>query len=85
MNCDVDLWCRLSHKSYLILSRGVGSGQVMQSSLHLLNKELTIMDTKTLDKQGREHFRFYNNFMFATKISVAVVVATLIIMAATLI
>ena len=85
MNCDVDLWCRLSHKSYLILSRGVGSGQVMQSSLHLLNKELTIMDTKTLDKQGRGHLQFYKNVMFATKISIAVIVITLVIMAATLI
>ena len=43
------------------------------------------MDIKSLDKQGKDHFRFYNNFMFATKISVAVIVATLIIMAATLI
>ena len=43
------------------------------------------MDTKSLDKQGKEHFRFYNNFMFATKISIAVIVATLIIMAVTLI
>jgi hypothetical protein len=85
MNCDVDLWCRFSHKPYHILSRGVGSGQVTQASLHLLNKEINIMDTKSLDKQGREHFRFYNNFMFATKISIAVIVLTLIIMAATLI
>ena len=23
------------------------------------------MDTKSLDKQGKEHFQFYNNFMFA--------------------
>ena len=43
------------------------------------------MDTKSLDKQDKEHLRFYNNFMFATKISIAFIVATLIIMAATLI
>jgi hypothetical protein len=43
------------------------------------------MDTKSLDKQSREHFRFYDNFMFAAKISIAVIVAILIIMAATLI
>ena len=42
------------------------------------------MDTKSLDKQGKEHFQFYNNFMFATKICIAVIVATLVIMAATL-
>ncbi len=42
------------------------------------------MDTKSLDKQGKEHLKFYNNFMFATKISIIVIVATLVIMAATL-
>ena len=48
-------------------------------------KEVTIMDIKSLDKQGKEHFQFYNNFMFAIKISIAVIVATLVIMAATLV
>ena len=43
------------------------------------------MDTKSLDKHGKEHFQFYNNFMFATKISIVVVVAILVIMAATLV
>lgn len=43
------------------------------------------MDTKSLDKQGKEHFQFYNNFMFATKISIAVIVTALVIMAATLV
>ena len=43
------------------------------------------MDTKSLDKQGKEHFQFYNNFMFAIKISIVVIVATLIVMAATLV
>ena len=43
------------------------------------------MDTKSLDKQGREHFQFYNNFMFAIKISIVVIVATLVIMASTLV
>ena len=42
------------------------------------------MDTKSLDKQGKEHFQFYNNFMFAIKVSIVVVLATLVIMAATL-
>ena len=42
------------------------------------------MDTKSLDKQGKEHFQFYNNFMFAIKVSIVIVVATLVIMAATL-
>jgi len=43
------------------------------------------MDTKTLDKQGKEHFQFYNNFMFATKVCIAVIVAALVIMAVTLV
>ena len=43
------------------------------------------MDTKSLDKQAKEHLQFYNNFMFATKISIVVIVATLVIMAATLV
>jgi hypothetical protein len=43
------------------------------------------MDTKSLDKQGKAHFQFFNNFIFATKISIAVIVATLVIMAATLV
>ncbi len=42
------------------------------------------MDTKSLDKQGKEHLQFYYNFMFASKLSVVVIVATLVIMAATL-
>ena len=43
------------------------------------------MDTKSLDKQGKEHFKFYNNFMFAIKISIVVIIATFVIMAATLV
>ena len=85
MNCDVDLWDQFSHKSNYIVSRGVGSKRVTQPREHLLDKEVTIVDTKSLDKQGKEHFQFYNNFIFATKISIAVVVATLVIMAATLV
>ena len=43
------------------------------------------MDIKSLDKQGKEHFQFFNNFMFVTKISIGVIVATLVIMAVTLV
>ena len=43
------------------------------------------MDTKSLDKQGKAHLQFYNNFMFAAKISILAIVATLVIMAATLV
>ena len=85
MNCGVDLWDQFSHKSNYIVSRGVGSKRVTQPWEHLLNKEVTIVDTKSLNKQGKEHFQFYNNFMFAIKISIVVIVATLAIMAATLV
>ena len=44
-----------------------------------------IMDTKSLDKQGKAHLQIYQNFMFAAKISIIAIIATLVIMAATLI
>jgi hypothetical protein len=44
-----------------------------------------IMDTKSLDKHGNEHLQIYKNFMFAMKISIIAIIATLVIMAATLI
>ena len=43
------------------------------------------MDTKALDKQGKQHLQFYHNFLLATKICTIAVIATLVIMAATLI
>jgi hypothetical protein len=43
------------------------------------------MDTKALDKQGKQHLQFYHNFLLATKICIIAVIATLVIMAATLI
>jgi hypothetical protein len=44
-----------------------------------------IMDTKSLDKQDKVHLQIYQNFMFAAKISVIAIIATLVIMAATLV
>ena len=52
---------------------------------HRFTEEVPIMDTKSLDKQGKEHFQFYNNVMFTAKISILVIVASLVIMAATLV
>ena len=43
------------------------------------------MDTKSLDKQDKAHLQIYQNFMFAAKISIIAIIATLVIMAATLI
>ena len=50
----------------------------------VLGKEF-IMDTKSLDKQDKAHLQIYQNFMFAAKISIIAIIATLVIMAATLI
>ena len=44
-----------------------------------------IMDTKSLDKQGKAHLQIYQNFMFAAKVSIIAIIATLVIMAVTLI
>ena len=43
------------------------------------------MGTKSLDKQDKAHLQIYQNFMFAAKISIIAIIATLVIMAATLI
>ena len=43
------------------------------------------MDTKSLDKQDTAHLQIYQNFMFVAKISIIAIIATLVIMAATLI
>ncbi|MGA0309676.1 MAG: aa3-type cytochrome c oxidase subunit IV [Candidatus Puniceispirillaceae bacterium] len=43
------------------------------------------MDTKSLDKQAKEHLQVYDNFMLAAKIGIVAIIATLVIMAATLI
>ena len=43
------------------------------------------MDTKSLDKQSKAHLQIYQNFMFAAKVSIIAIIATLVIMAATLI
>ena len=43
------------------------------------------MDTKSLDKQDKAHLQIYQNFMFAAKITIVAIIATLVIMAATLI
>ena len=51
----------------------------------VLEKRAFIMDTKSLNKQDKAHLQIYQNFMFAAKISIIAIIATLVIMAATLI
>ena len=43
------------------------------------------MDTKSLGKQGKTHLQIYQNFIFAAKISIIAIIATLVIMAVALI
>jgi hypothetical protein len=52
---------------------------------HRFGEKAFIMDTKSLDKQDKVHLQIYQNFMFAAKISVIAIIATLVIMAATLV
>jgi hypothetical protein len=52
---------------------------------YLFRKKAFIMDVKSLDKQDKAHLQIYQNFMFAAKISIIAIIATLVIMAATLI
>lgn len=42
------------------------------------------MDTSDFDKQAHSHLSFYNGFMNGSKIVIALVIATLVVMAITL-
>jgi hypothetical protein len=43
------------------------------------------MDTSSFDKQAKQHLKIYENVMFAAKICIVAIIATLVIMAATLV
>ncbi len=43
------------------------------------------MDTNSLDKQGRHHLKIYENVIFSAKVCLVAIIATLVIMAATLV
>ena len=43
------------------------------------------MDPSSFDKQAKQHLKIYENVMFAAKICVVAIIATLVIMAATLV
>ncbi len=43
------------------------------------------MDTNSFDKQAKQHLKIYENVMFAAKICIVAIIATLAIMAATLV
>jgi hypothetical protein len=43
------------------------------------------MDTNSFDKQAKQHLKVYENVMFAAKICIVAIIATLALMAATLV
>ena len=43
------------------------------------------MDTSSFDKQAKQHLKVYENVMFAAKICIVAIIATLVAMAATLV
>lgn len=43
------------------------------------------MDTNSLDKQSKQHLKVYENVIFAAKICIVAIIATLAVMAATLV
>ena len=63
----------------------MGRGRSTSPLANRFGEKAFIMDTKSLDKQGKAHLQIYQNFMFAAKVSVIAIIATLVIMAATLI
>jgi len=63
----------------------MGSCRSISPLGYRFGEKALIMDTKSLDKQDKAHLQIYQNFMFAAKISIVAIIATLVIMAATLI
>ena len=43
------------------------------------------MDTSSFDKQAKQHLKVYENVMFAAKVCIVVIIATLVVMATTLV
>jgi hypothetical protein len=64
---------------------GVGRCRPISPLAYRFVEKVIIMDTKSLDKQGKAHLQVFQNVMFAAKVSIIAIIATLVIMAATLI
>ena len=43
------------------------------------------MDTNSFDRQAKQHLKVYENVMFGAKICIVAIIATLVIMAVTLV
>ena len=49
------------------------------------SEERQEMDTNSFDKQAKQHLKVYENVMFAAKICIVAIIATLVVMAITLV
>ena len=65
-------------------SRKRGTAFVRGSPTQFI-EERQEMDTNSFDKQAKQHLKVYENVMFAAKICIVAIIATLALMAATLV
>jgi hypothetical protein len=77
----VDLQGFFGHISNSVIR---AAGRVTRDDI-AMNGGQGLMDTKSLDKQGKHHLKIYENVLFAAKICIVAIIATLVIMAATLV
>jgi len=77
----VDLQGFFGHISNSVIR---AAGRVTRDDI-AMNGKSGLMDTKSLDKQGKHHLKIYENVLFAAKICIVAIIATLVIMAATLV
>ena len=62
---------------------------ILKLEYHVARKdfmgEYKEMDTNSFDKQAKQHLKVYENVIFAAKICIVAIIATLVVMAATLV
>ena len=69
----------------MYLNSGLGVASHASGKPGCDGEKAFIMNTKSLDKQAKEHLQVYHNVILAAKIGIIAIIATLVIMAATLI
>ena len=75
----------LRHRLINIPPRGCGTAFKRSRGPLEFTWECQKMDTSSLDKQAKQHLKVYENVMFAAKVCIVAIIATLVIMAATLV
>lgn len=75
----------LRHHFSDISPRGRGTAFKRSRGPLKFTRECQKMDTSSLDKQAKQHLKVYENVMFAAKVCIVAIIATLVIMAATLV